>query len=138
MRTYLLLILILLSYCTFSQNVNLTISITNIENNFGILNIGVFNHKDSFPVKGKEYRTAKVEASQDTVFVIIRNLPMGEYAISIFMDENMDSICNTNFIGFPKEDYGFSQNFRPLLRVPSFDDCKFKIANDTTIIVELH
>jgi uncharacterized protein (DUF2141 family) len=117
--------------------VDITISVVIAKNHQGIVNIGVFDHHDSFPVKGKEFRTAKVKAIQDSVSVIIKGLPKGEYAVSVFLDENMDSICNTNFIGLPKEDYGFSRNFRPLLSAPSFEDCKLKIERDTTIFVEL-
>ena len=28
-------------------------------------------------------------------------------------------------IGVPKDPYGFSNNYRPKLKAPSFDDCSF-------------
>jgi len=138
MRSFVLIIFILVGYFGYSQTLNLRIQIENIEDINGILNIGIFNHENTFPIEGKEFRTVVAKVNKSTETVLIKDLPKGEYAISIFNDENLDDKCNTNFLGLPKEDYGFSNNFRPRFSAPKFDDCKLKFVNDTTIIIELH
>jgi len=50
--------------------------------------------------------------------IVIKDLPKGEYAISVFQDEDFDKECNIGFLGFPKENYGFSNNYRPRFRAP--------------------
>ena len=36
------------------------------------------------------------------------NLPTGKYLVSIYLDENLNNKMDYNFIGIPKEQYGFS------------------------------
>ena len=42
------------------------------------------------------------------------------------------------FIGIPKEGYCFSNNVKPKLKAPSFEDTKVWIDSDTTITVEMN
>jgi uncharacterized protein (DUF2141 family) len=72
-----------------------------------------------------------------TASCIINNLPRGEYALAIFHDENADGICNLKLFGIPKEGFGFSNNFRPKLRAPTFKDCKVEILKDMAITINL-
>jgi len=64
-------------------------------------------------------------AGEHSIEVTIENIPPGEYAISIFHDENDNGKLDTNFIGIPKEPYGFSNNPVIKLRPPTFMEAKF-------------
>ncbi|MFQ5469719.1 MAG: DUF2141 domain-containing protein [Gammaproteobacteria bacterium] len=55
-----------------------------------------------------------------------RAIPYGEYAIKVFHDENSNGELDINFIGIPKEDYGFSNNARAL-GIPNYDEVTFSI-----------
>ncbi|MDB5228422.1 MAG: hypothetical protein JWN78_2615 [Bacteroidota bacterium] len=55
----------------------------------------------------------------------ITDLPYGVYAIAIFEDLNSDGKIDKNMLGIPTEPYAFSQNYKPKIHAPSFDDCKF-------------
>ncbi|NLZ95638.1 MAG: DUF2141 domain-containing protein, partial [Bacteroidales bacterium] len=59
------------------------------------------------------------------------------YAFSIYHDINSDKECNLSFFGIPKEPYGFSKNYRPILSKPSFHDCKINLYQDMTIVIDL-
>jgi len=65
------------------------------------------------------------------------NIPAGSYAVAIFHDENSDGVCNTNFLGIPEEGYGFSNNIKPLLSAPTFDEAKVSVKKDTEIEIHL-
>jgi uncharacterized protein (DUF2141 family) len=59
-------------------------------------------------------------------FEVQINLPLsGEYAISIIHDKNRNGRLDTNFIGIPKEPFGFSNNPKIKFGPPSFSDAKF-------------
>jgi uncharacterized protein (DUF2141 family) len=62
-------------------------------------------------------------------------LPVGWYAVSVVHDENNNSVLDANFLGIPKEPYGFSNNPRGLGK-PSFEAVKFRLdASPKTIEV---
>jgi uncharacterized protein (DUF2141 family) len=52
-------------------------------------------------------------------------VPAGEYAVTLFHDENKNGKFDSNFIGYPLEGYGFSNNVAPQFKAPSFDETKF-------------
>ncbi len=62
-------------------------------------------------------------------------LPVGWYAVSVVHDENSNSILDANFLGIPKESYGFSNNPKSMGK-PSFAEVKFRLdAGQKTIEV---
>jgi uncharacterized protein (DUF2141 family) len=121
----------------YSQTSNLYIAITKIEGTDGQIVIGLYNNKESFPLVDKQYKQLFTDVKSFSGIYTIENLPVGEYAVAIFHDENSDNICNTNIFGIPKEGYGFSNNYRPIISKPDFDDCKFDLQIDRTITIEL-
>jgi uncharacterized protein (DUF2141 family) len=121
----------------FSQSCNLAVTISNLKGSDGEIVFGLYNNKSSFPLLDKQYRLLSTKVKSFSGTYTIKDLPIGEYALAIFHDKNSDSICNTNFLGVPKEGYGFSRNFRPKLSKPTFDDCKFDLKSDTSMTIIL-
>ena len=64
-------------------------------------------------------------------------LPHGEYAISLFVDSNGNKKIDKNFLGIPKEQYGFSNNVMGRMSAPSFDQAKFVVSGPTTQNIKL-
>ncbi len=65
-------------------------------------------------------------------------LAPGEYAIVTFHDENDNGEFDKNFLGIPKEGFAFSDNVRPKLSKPSFDQCKFDYkGGEQTVTIEM-
>ncbi|WP_185234998.1 DUF2141 domain-containing protein [Teredinibacter franksiae] len=75
-------------------------------------------------------------SSEGRATITLNGLPDGLYAIKLFHDENGNEKLDTNMLGIPKEQYGFSNNgghFGPA----SFSDAKFEIKGDTQIGITL-
>lgn len=53
------------------------------------------------------------------------DIPPGSYAIAVIHDENMDGELETNFLGVPKEGYGFSNDAKGMIGAPSFSAASF-------------
>lgn len=51
----------------------------------------------------------------------------GTYGLTIVDDENKNGFLDKNFIGFPREGFGFSNFFMTKKSKPSFDDFKIQI-----------
>ena len=89
-----------------------------------------------FPHAG-EFQTISSAVNKSLESVIIKGLPKQEYAIAVYHDKNSDGKCNINLFGFSKEAYGFSNNIKPKLSAPSFDDCKIYLNDNMTITIKL-
>ena len=136
LKVALLFILSMQGIQAFSQK-TLTVSIPNINPAKGEVQISVWNVKKAF-LKGKEtYKTYHFKITKTSEKFVINDLPQGEYALSIFHDENCDKKCNKNILGMPIEGYGFSKNFKPKLSAPKFEDCSFLLDKDMSIEIKL-
>lgn len=121
----------------FKNDNTLTVVITNIKQIDGTIEIGIFQDSEEFPQEGSQIYKLRIPVSRDSLEVEFPNLTDGEYAIVLFHDINNDGLCNMNFIGYPKEPYGFSNNKRPFFRTPSFNATKFNITEDRKIYIKL-
>lgn len=119
------------------KNHDLVIDIANIKKPVGEIAIGIFNKEDGFLINGNEYKSKVIKVNGNTVHCEFKDLPDGNYAVAVFHDENMDKKLNTNFIGIPKESYGFSNNFKPIISKPKFSDTQFGLYSDKKITIKL-
>ena len=53
------------------------------------------------------------------------DIPPGTYALAVIHDENMDGELRTNWLGVPKEGYGFSNDATASMGAPSFEAASF-------------
>lgn len=116
---------------------DLSVNIPNIKGNKGEIVIGMYSIPRNFPKVGMEYRVVRFPANAAGSIFRIKDIKPGEYAVAMYHDENSDGVCNLNFLGVPKEGYGFSNNIRPVFSAPSFEDCKIKLTGGTHITVQL-
>ena len=54
-------------------------------------------------------------------------LPLGNYALSVFYDQDGDGKLKTNFIGMPKEPIALSNNAVAKFGPPEYDDAVFSL-----------
>lgn len=120
-----------------NENPQLTLHVTNIETLKGAIVIGVFNTEKDFLIEGAAFKNYTMKVNEISKRLVIKDLPVGNYAISLYHDENLDNECNLNFFGIPKEGYGFSNNVKPKLSAPSFKDCKFSLFTDKVLDIKL-
>ncbi len=101
--------------------------------------VGLYNNAESFPDDNKEFQGKILPASNTTVTFLFENLAPGYYALASFQDENNDGVLNTNFLGAPTEEYGFSQNPNIWFRAPDFEDCQVRVqpGRQTRIVIKL-
>jgi uncharacterized protein (DUF2141 family) len=118
------------SSAVFAETAQLEITVTNINQPDGTMFITIFKNPDNW--LGEEAfldLRFPVTSEEDSKFVI-PDIPPGTYAVSIFHDLNGNLDIDTNFIGIPKEPYGFSGEvgkFGP----PKFDKASFVLESGT-------
>jgi uncharacterized protein (DUF2141 family) len=129
------LIICFLSYFLIAPPMQkLTIEVTNIKQAKGTLNVAIYDEKSSFPDEKSPtfFRIIPIQNTENLKFTI--EVPKGQYAVAIFQDLNNNKKLDKNIVGFPKEPYGFSNNFRPKFAAPKFEDCAFDVGGSTQTV----
>ena len=118
-------------------NFDLTVNVTGLENNDGVLQFGLYNNPNQFPIVGETFKMIRVKTEGDSRKYTFKGLPKGSYAVAIYQDENNNDKCDKNFIGVPTEPYAFSNDIRPKLSAPSFEDCMLNLDRNKTVSIKL-
>lgn len=101
------------------------LEVTGIKSTIGFIQIAVFKSDTDFD-KDIFIKVIAVPASSE-VQVSIPNLEVGKYAIAVYHDENKNQKLDKNFVGIPKEGYGFSNNAVGKLGPPKFSETSFSL-----------
>ncbi len=116
------------------ETYTLIVKISGLKSNKGHILAGVYNSEIGF--LKNEYKGDVVEIKEKRATIIFKNID-GEYAVSFIHDENKNNKMDTNFFGIPKEDYGCSNNAKNFLGPPKYEDAKFMLSENKTMLIEL-
>ena len=132
-----LIIILFFQANIIAQYSDIYIKINNIKEVKGHIQIGLYNDPELFPKVDKQYKVYYFKVTANTMNYTIKGLKQDQYALAIFHDLNSDTICNKNILGIPTEDFGFSNNVRPFLSPPSFEDAKIVLNKNKKVIIKL-
>jgi uncharacterized protein (DUF2141 family) len=104
------------------------VEILNIRNSTGTVACALFESQEGFPNEFLKFATniMIIKIRKSRARCDFEDIPPGTYVMAVVHDENMNGKLDTNWIGFPNEGYGFSNNAKALLGAPSFSDASFK------------
>jgi uncharacterized protein (DUF2141 family) len=111
----------------------------------GTLMLAIYNNAEAFEgsvVKEKRsevgvFKGLELYLEPQDSTQLSTEIPDGEYAIAFFIDANGNKKLDKNFLGIPKEQFGFSNNAMGTLSAPSFEQAKFKVAGNTVQNIKL-
>ena len=103
------------------------VKILDIKNSTGAVACALFESPLGFPTEFLHSATnimvIKIRDTQARCDFL--DIPPGTYALAVIHDENMDGKLGTNWLGVPKEGYGFSNDAKAFLGAPSFSAASF-------------
>jgi uncharacterized protein (DUF2141 family) len=116
---------------------SITVNITGIRNNKGVLRLAFYMDEESFNKDTPLYEKifSKENIKSKTFSVEFLDIPKGVYGIAVLDDENNNGKMNYSFFGLPKEGFGFSNYYHTGMKRPKFNDFKFHFKED--LIVEI-
>ena len=94
----------------------------------GKIHVALYNSAESFLVDGQVLESQTLSAQEGIVEVVFANLQPGTYAAAAFHDENSSGEFDTNFIGIPREGYGFSNGAQAGFGPPNFEDASVQLS----------
>ena len=119
----------------------LTIKVANIKHE-GVLYAAVYDDKEVFEsdkgdnsqqrpgIVGGLVKKVTVGEAKGTI-----ELEAGTYSIGFFIDKNDNEKLDTNFLGVPKEQFGFSNDAMGRFGPPSFEAASFTLDEETILIM---
>lgn len=135
---FLLFGLLLATQLTFGQTketATLTLEFSITKHNKGAIFMGLFNSDETY--MKERYRSAKAEVIDNKAVITITNIEKGTYAYSLFHDVNDNGKMDKNFLGIPKEPYGFSNDLKGRMGPPAFEKAKFDLTGDLTLQISI-
>lgn len=116
---------------------DLTIEVSGITPGRGKVYIAVYDTPDTFPISGRQRVGQVLEPQDGHLTVHFSDLPPGQYAAAAFQDFNGNGKLDKNFLGIPKEPYGFSQEARGAMGPPTFATAAVTIDPNGTMRIVL-
>ncbi len=127
----------LLLLTTASGKYNLTVEVDNVDPGKGTVYLAFYDNKKDFLDHDNTTFFKAVKADSKVINVTIPNVKKGWWAMAVLQDENGNKEMDYNFLGVPKENFGFSNNPTIFMAEPSYDECKFYLQSDTTIRIDI-
>jgi uncharacterized protein (DUF2141 family) len=110
----------------------ISVPISGLRNSKGEVRCGLFNSSATFRQPGKEMMGVAVPIANQQATCVFNSVPAGTYAVAVFHAENNETQLQTNFLGIPKEGYGFSRNPSTTFGPPGFGDAAYAYSGGST------
>lgn len=114
----------------------LLVAVTGVRSAAGEIGCALFAGGSDFP--GGAGAAAQWRPAQASgVTCRFDGLKPGDYAVAVFHDVNGNRRTDTNLIGIPTEDYGFSNNARPTMRAPRFEEAAVEVKDGAPVRISV-
>jgi len=117
-----------------SDTSTLVIKVVGARNTKGKIGVALFKSAEGFPQdESKMFQPKSMVIDQKTMSAeaVYTNLLPGTYAVVARHDENNNMKLDKNLIGIPTEGYAISNNPKPKLCAPHWDEASFVLKSPT-------
>lgn len=113
---------------------SVTVVVSALASTSSAVKLYFYNVREKFLTKGGYAFMRVVKPSGQHQVTLPVELPAGEWAVAITQDTNNNDRLDKNLMGIPTEPFAFSNNVRPRLAPPAFDDCKFMVSGAGKVV----
>ncbi len=114
------------------------ITVTNIRNNKGMMQIQLYTNQESFEAEKpkKTYRFSKKFVSDGILKCAITVKSKGRYGLALLDDENNNKEMDYGWL-MPTEGFGFSDYYHTGWSRPTFSDFDFQLSSDKSVTIKV-
>ena len=118
--------------------VDIEITVKNIKTQKGKILIGIFKDNASFDTE-KPFKSvqASKESMKNGLLKVTTQLEPGVYGASLLDDANNNTKMDYNFIGVPKEGFGFSNYYHKGFSKPKFKTFQFEVKEAVSTKIDM-
>ena len=121
-----------MSYAGAASAAELVVAVTGAQSDTGKIRCALFSAEDGFPSETASANVRSIDPSLEELVCRYEDVAPGTYAVSVVHDINDSGGLDKNFVGIPKEPWGVSNNVRPTMRAPHFDEATFELREPET------
>jgi len=125
---------VLLCWLSFAHPADISVNVKGAPGS-GTLVFQVYNSPSAFGDFRDPIKEMRADVGQNKAY-LIENVPAGEVAVLVYVDENDNGIIDKNFIGIPREALGISNSYRPK-GPPTFERASFNLAENKTKAIDI-
>jgi uncharacterized protein (DUF2141 family) len=129
-------LLLALIFGPFSANAQLQIKISGLIHVPSKVYVAVYNSAENFLTE-QRFRSYVLEVQGTDQQWLVKDLPDGEYAVSVYQDLNGNARLDRGVFRQPTEPFGFSKAKHPFFKAPDFQQCAFETEGTHTITIQL-
>jgi len=118
----------------------LTVIIKNLRNNKGRLQVDLYKNNTEFEARMSDSKRRayvyKKDAVDGTITYVYKNIIGNVYGVACFDDENSNGKIDYGWL-LPSEGFGFGGYWHTKWSSPNFNDFKFTLNSDKTIVMKV-
>lgn len=111
-----------------------TLLIADLASTQSVVKLNFYNNSETFLKKGQHALHFEVRPEGKTEIALPVDLAPGEWAVALSQDTNNNDKLDKNFLGIPTEPFAFSNNIKPRLSAPTFQECKFTVTGPGQVV----
>ena len=127
MKRILAIYILLTPVLFLSAQSSLTVEIVGLESNKGKVIVALLDKHE------EDVRDQSCLITDHKCTLTFNDVKHDQYAIRFFHDENLNEELDTNFLGIPKEGFGFSNDAMGKFGPKDFSEWLFEVSGDTLI-----
>jgi outer membrane protein len=104
-------VILLVAWASVAQSADISIRVQDAPAQ-GVLVFQIYDSANTFGDFRDPILEVRTDIRPDSVY-LVEEVPAGEIAMLVYVDENENGLIDKNFIGIPKEALGISNNYRP-------------------------
>lgn len=104
----------------------------------GVIQLLIFDQEKGWPESLDDaWKIVTLPIENGIAKKTITNVPAGNYAVTVFHDQDENGVIRKNKIGYPVDNFGFSNNPSLFFGVPSFEKCSRKVTSGKSTLFEI-
>lgn len=116
---------------------DIVVAVSGITSDTGEIGCALFGMPRGFPLDTSAAVTQWRHADRGGVTCRFERLNPGSYAVAVGHDLNGNHRTDTNWLGIPTEPWGVSNNVRPTLRAPRFEEAAVQLAAGAAVTINV-
>lgn len=106
---------------------NIIIEVVGFKNTNGQIMISINRGPDGWPEENFIEQRFIEDFTAPNHIIIFENMPYGNYAVGVLHDKDKSGEMTSNFIGMPKEGFGFTRDYNVVFRAPKYEEANFEV-----------
>lgn len=111
-----------------------TVVVSALASTSSVVKLNFYNDPAKFLKSGQMAIHLVVRPDGKSTLTIPVDLAPGEWAVAVSQDLNNNDKLDKNLLGIPTEPFAFSNNVKPRLAAPTFQQCKFTVAGPGQVV----